>query len=727
MKTCRIVWASSFVIAAVVSFGSPGARADGTRADGAGAELATSSHTLITQTPDERNRVTLVGNTHPLPAAAEDLGALAVNLPLEHMHLQLQRAPADEQAVADFVSSLQDRGSSNYHHWLTSAQFGERFGLATADIDRITAWLTAHGLTVNFVYPNRMVIDFSGTAGQVAAAFHTEIHRVVADGAAHITNVRDPQIPAALAPAVAGIVSLHDFRGRNRHVSKPRYTAGGGNYWIAPADLAVIYHFNPLFDAGIIGKGERIATIEDTNLYADADWSNFRRIFDLAKYTSGKLVVEHPAAAGKAACANPGVSSNGDDVEAALDVEWASAAAPGATIVLASCDSTQTTDGLYIAIQNLVNSSNPPPIISISYGVCETQDGAAENRAFKSVYQQAVAESISVFVATGDAGAVDCQYPGDNGATVGIGVNGWASTAYNVAVGGTDFSDVYSGTTANYWKTSNTANGSAKSYVPETPWNDTCASSLLARYNTGSALTYGSSGFCNNARKYGTSYRSLGGGEGGPSGCATGAPATPSVVGGTCKGTPKPGWQSGLVGMPTDGVRDIPDIALFASDGTAWSHQYMLCFTDTSNDGTANCNGDPSSWAAGGGGTSYSTPIAAGLQALINQHAGGPQGNPAPIYYQLAKAEYGAAGDANCNASKGAEIAGGCVFVDVTLGNDTADCTGIHDCYRPSGAFGVLATTDRAYEQAYSAKVGYDFPTGIGSPNAYNLVEKWPK
>ncbi len=68
------------------------------------------------------------------------------------------------------------------------------------------------------------------------------------------------------------------------------------------------------------------------------------------------------------------------------------------------------------------------------------------------------------------------------GATHGIGVSGFASTPYNVAVGGTDFGDTYAGTNSTYWNAANTSTyGSAKSYIPEIPWNDSCASALLAK------------------------------------------------------------------------------------------------------------------------------------------------------------------------------------------------------------------------------------------------------
>ena len=129
----------------------------------------------------------------------------------------------------------------------------------------------------------------------------------------------------------------------------------------------------------------------------------------------------------------------------------------------------------------------------------------------------------------------------------------------------------------------------------------------------------------------------------------------------------------------------------------------------------------------GGGGTSYATPIVAGIQALINQSTGAKQGNPAPTYYKLAATEYGASGSASCNSSKGNQIASTCIFNDVTFGDDDADCTGTENCYLPSGTYGVLSTSNSSYSAAYKAQTGYDFPTGIGTINAANLVNNWPK
>jgi subtilase family serine protease len=683
----------------------------------------------IVQPINEADRVALTGNTHPEARAANDRGTVANDFAMDHMLLQLKRSPEQELAVQQFVGELQSAGSPNFHHWLTAQEFGERFGLAKSDLDAVTAWLESHGFRVNVVYPSGMLIDFSGTAAQVRKAFQTEIHYLAVKGERHIGNMSDPRIPAALVPVIAGVVSLYDFRPHTMHhlrKANKEFTSvdilGDVTYAVVPADLAKIYNLNPLFSAGISGQGQTIVLIEDTDVFSASDWTTFRQTFGLSGYSSASFTQVHPPAPPPLPgnnCAAPGVVA-GNDAEAILDAEWASASAPSAAIEMAACKDTSTTFGGLIAIQNLINATTPPPsIMSISYGQCETVNGAAANAAYNSAYQQAVAEGVSVFVAAGDSGGAGCDNSAAE-ATHGIAVSAFASTPNNVAVGGTDFSDTFSGINTTYWNSTNTPTfGSALSYVPEIPWNDSCASALVSAYE-GFSQTYGSSSLCN-APLLGSLLESTVAGGGGPSQCASGTPSTAGVVSGSCAGWPKPSWQT-VLGNPGDGVRDTPDVSLFAADGL-WSHFYVFCWSDTANGGAA-CGSDPSTWA-GGGGTSFASPIMAGIQALINQKAGGPQGNPAPVYYQLAAAEYGASGNSSCNSDKGNIVGAGCIFYDVTSGDMDVDCAG-PDCYLADGAVGVLSTSTTSFAPAYGTNVGWDFATGIGSVNAANLVNNWP-
>jgi len=678
---------------------------------------------LIGRPIDANKLYTIAGNTRPEANAQNDRGRVADTFALDHMLLQLQHSPEREQALRSFIDQLHDSKSPNFHKWLTAVEFGKNYGPAARDIETISQWLRSSGFTVNTVYPSGMTIDFSGTAGQVSAAFHTEIHKLSVNGKDHIANMSDPRIPEALVPVVAGVVSLHDFRPRSMRKPHAQYTAtfeGTTFQLMTPADLATIYDLNAAFNAGYTGQGQTIAVLEDSDLYANSDWNTFRQVLGLSSYRSGSLSTINPAPpSGSSNCSDPGATA--DDNEATLDAEWSSAAAPDASIVVASCADTDTSFGVFIAAQNLINASDPPQIVSVGYSSCEAENGAIGNAAYNSIYQQAVTEGVSVFVAAGDAGAASCD-DGASAATHGINVNAIASTPYNVAAGGTDFADTSLGTNSTYWNSSNSSTyGSAISYIPEIPWNDSCAGSILAVF-AGYTVGYGPSGFCGSALAQEADYFVVGAGGGGPSGCATGAPAENLVVGGSCQGYAKPSWQTGVAGNPNDGVRDMPDVSMFSADGV-WGHFYVYCFTDPNNDGSP-CEGDPINWAPGGGGTSYASPILAGIQALVNQKMGGAQGNPNPVYYKLA-----------------ASSAASSVFHSITTGDIVVNCAGEINCFGAgfvargratpvtgfAGGNGALSTTSGAYTPAYAAAAGWNFAIGLGSVDAYNLILNWSK
>ena len=677
---------------------------------------------LITEAIDESKLVTLSGNTRPEARRREnDRGIVPDSKPVEHMFLQLRRPPTLEGEFVHLINEMHDKSSPNFRHWLTPQQIGDQFGLAQQDLDTIKSWLESKGFTVHYVYPTRMVMDISATAGVIRQALHTEIHNLEVNGQPHWANMSDPRIPKALAPAIVGIVSIHDFRPHPMYKKAiPGYTSGS-LYALLPADIQVIYNVDPLLRKGIQGQGQTIVVVEDSNVSSTTSVTKYRSTF-LSKYATPALVQSHPTGTG-GTCSNPG--TNGADVEADLDAEIVSAIAPLATINVASCSDTGSSAASFgglIALENLVSAGSPPAIVSMSYGQCEAVNGAAGNAAYYNAYQSAAAAGVSVFVSSGDESATSCSADAAS-YTTGIGVSGWTSTPYNVSVGGTDFEDTYNATKGSpaipistYWGSTNTVtDGSAKSYVPEIPWNDSCASYLVFNY-AGASAPYGTSGYCNSG---GTGDRSTASGSGGPSGCATGTPSTSDVVSGTCAGWPKPSWQAGILGNPADGVRDIPDVSLFASNGI-WNHYIIIC-------GTGSCSGAPSgsSWE-GLGGTSASSPMMAGIQALVNQKWGIRAGNPNPTYYAIANAEFGASGNSSCysiNQPPRRGLGTDCVFYDITQGDIDVNCTGTHvNCYMPSGTDGVLSTQTLTGVTVLTAGSGYtSAPTcTIAAPSNLN-------
>jgi subtilase family serine protease len=694
-------------------------------------QSSSAPHALITQKIDETDLVTLTGNTRPEVRTARDMGPVSNSLQLSHMYLQMKMSPEQKVDVAALANRLHDPSAAEYHKWLSLAEIENRFGPSQDDIRTVSDWLESHEFTVNVVYRANGVIDFSGSAGSIREAFHTEIHNLDVEGAHHIANISDPRIPAALVPAVYGVTSMNDFRPHTNLMRRTQFDTGNPEFpqALVPGDLATIYDINPVYKAGITGKGQTIVVVEDSDIFTADDWNTFRNTFGLtSRYPFGSLTQLHPQSSNSfgATCDDPG--TNPDDGEAAVDMEWASAAAPNAAIIVATCADTNTNFGGFIAIQNLLTTiAAPPGIISISYGEAESKDGSTFNTYIDRLYELAVLRGVSVYVSAGDSGA-DASDQFRVAATRGLNVSGWAISAFDVAVGGTDFSDTFLNANSTYW---NSTNGpffaSAKSYIPEIPWDDSCAGEVVSLFV--GLPPYGPTGFCNTS--VGENFLIVAAGSGGASSCFSGAPTIFGVVGGTCAGYPKPLFQFLAAGIPNDHVRDIPDITMFASNGF-WGHYYVFCYTDPAGGGSPCVAGHPELWP-GAGGTSFGSPIMAGVQALINESVGTHyQGDPNFVYYSLNAIQNAFVGETRCDSNLGATVDSRCVFHDVTFGDMTVNCLPdvsagqTFNCFLDGATNGVLSLSNTSYEPAYPAKPGYDFASGIGSVDVFHLVGSWP-
>ena len=656
---------------------------------------------------DDANVVTVRG-AHPSAIAfAADKGAVDTAMVLPHVVLNLKRPPALQAAFDRLVADQQKAGSPDYHHWLTPAQLRD-YGPVKADINKVSAWAQSHGLTVNSVSPSGMTMDVSGRVDQLNTAFHTEIHNYVLKGEAHIGNKADIAIPAALSPVLAGATLSNFFPKPNMVARSPNYTlpiSGGPTYYaVVPTDFATIYNLKPLLNGTsqigtpITGAGVTIAVIEETDILSK-DFARFRNYFGLSGY-KGTLTSLHPGG-----CGDPG--RNGNEGEAAIDAEWSSAAAPDATIVEASCPSSATVFGVESTLQNMVETAaSPATIYSISYGGCESGNGLTFLQGWSNLIEEGASEGISIILSSGDSGSACDRNVIDNN---GLGVNGLAANPYDLSVGGTDFYDTALNQDSTYWSAHNSqpGHGSALSYIPEIPWNNSCASPVLSKFNGATSPI----AYCNS-----TTQGPIQNGVGGTGGYST--------------YYSKPDWQTtSLLGMPNDGARDQPDVSLFAANGI-WGHFYLICMSDAANGGAPCDYKGTAAFNQAFGGTSVAAPAFAGILALeaefkTLQGASPLLGNPAPRLYQIAQLQY-----ANsillkqCNSTLGKNISNSCVFNNVTVGNIDQACNkGTPNCTTNGNPVGVLrGTINGKTVDAWPATRGYSLATGLGSVNAANLL-----
>ena len=501
----------------------------------------------------------LTGNTRPMLALAQDEGEVSSVQALPRLAIHFAMTSQQREDLDQLLRQQQTPGAAQFHKFLAPEEYGARFGLHPEDTAKITAWLEDEGFSDIQVARSRTFVSFTGTAGQAQTAFHTAIHRYVVNGESHYANVSDPLLPKALEGAVESVRGLHDFRMRPQGIKRirPHFTSNiSGNHFLTPDDFATIYNIQPLYQAGFDGTGVKIAVVGQSDIQL-SDVRAFRTAAGLSP-NDPTIVVNG---------ADPGIQS-GDESESDLDVEWAGAIARNATVIFVTSQNVE--DSITYAIDN-----NVAPVLSISYGLCESELGTAESNTEASEYQKANAQGITVVAAAGDAGAADCDtgYP----ATHGLAVDVPSSLPYVTGIGGTTFNEG-SGT---YWNTNNNSyGGSALFYIPEVVWNDSSPTNKLSAGGGGASII--------NA---------------------------------------KPAWQAG-VGVPNDGARDVPDLAFAASPD---HDPYLICSDGKCVNGFRNTD----TYLDTVGGTSCGAPSFAGIMALMVQ-ALGAQGNINPHLYTLA-------------------------------------------------------------------------------------------
>src|SRR5438270_4991664 len=143
----------------------------------------------IAGTVNNGSRVALPGSIGGHARHSADLGLAPADRKLESLSLRFSMTPAQQADLNQLLAAQLDPSSPNYHQWLTSEQFGARFGLSSSDLAKVSSWLTSQGFSITGVAKSSTFITFSGTVGQVQQAFGTTIHNVSYDGEAHITNL----------------------------------------------------------------------------------------------------------------------------------------------------------------------------------------------------------------------------------------------------------------------------------------------------------------------------------------------------------------------------------------------------------------------------------------------------------------------------------------------------------------------------------------------------------
>lgn len=607
------------------------------------------------------NRIAVPNTISGRVKHATDMGGAPSNKILTGVTLRFSMTIEQQAALSQLLSDQQNPSSPRYRQWLTPEQFAAQFGLSSTDLAAVSNWLTSQGLTVTGVARGGTFIQVSGTVGQIESAFNTSIHTLDSRGERNISNVTDPQLPAAIANVVTGITGLNDFKAkpRLRHIKADFTSSTSGDHYIAPGDFYTIYNVTPLlggtnvtgtstwvksaYNIAVLGQVQ----LAPTGTSGIPDVTAFRSASGLSTNLPTQ-VLDGISPGYPSNCLTSTASSCDDLAESDLDLEWAGAVSPSSAIA-------------FVYSQNIFNSSltyavdnNIAPIVTMSYGLCEADFGPATMAAFNQLFQQANAQGQTLINSSGDDGATTCDGDyADYPAVLGLSVSFPASSPYVTAVGGTMFNEGSATGATTYWSASNgTTSGSAISYIPEIPWNESSVSNGL--------------------------------GAGG---------------GGASSYFPKPAWQTGA-GVPNDGARDLPDVSFNAA---AIHDPYLYCSAGFCTSGYRNSSGN----LLVAGGTSFGAPSFAGVLALVEQKIGARIGNANPYIYGLAA------------------LSGNSVYHDITSGNNNSQCVpGTPNCTSTATeGYTAAANYDLAtgWGSVNVANMANSWtsatPTGVGAPS----------
>lgn len=636
--------------------------------------------TALAQKPEPRirgtimdaNREVLAGSRARVAQQGTDVGAVAPETTIPGITLVFKRSPEQESALEALLAAQQNARSPLYHQWLSPDAFRARFGVADEDIAATEAWLQSHGFRIDGAGADR--ITFSGTAAEVQDAFGTELHYYQVDGERHFAPEADLTLPAKVAAMTAAVLHLSDFRPKpevrvQTHPRSDFTSVSTQTHYLTPKDLFTMYDFPAALQQKFGGAGQGIAVVGQS--YVNTSNSSKVAVFqDNLTELDAITPVLVPGSGIEAV-------SPGAEEEANVDLEYTSGIAPNANIFYVFVGNNQNydvLDALAFAI-----TQDIAPVVSVSYGFCETSMSATELDQGNALLEQAAAQGQTVVAAAGDGGSTGCGSPGAGQWPLAVGYP--ASSPYVTAVGGTQMAaGTFASGASQYWAGAVTfdTKTSLLSYAPEVVWNEDSQLNGLAAGGGGVSTHFA-----------------------------------------------RPAWQSGVPGIASGAFRLLPDIALQAS---VESPGFLVCLD---NPFLLDSAGQPVSCSNGltsggnnyttSGGTSFAAPVFAGFVAILNQmkQASG-QGNINPALYQLAStpASYSSvfhditSGTNACVTGVGGCVAPGSSAYAAGLGYDEATGLGSIDFAHLAGAWplsapaNMLVTTTQIVSPGYTALPG---------------------
>ena len=317
----------------------------------------------------------------------------------QQISLMLSLKLPDRAAAQSFVRSVSDPKNAAYGRYLTPSQFGERFGVASADYEDLISWATSNGLQVKPTAA-RTSVTVTGSATKIEQLFATKLTQYnTPSGRVGFAPSQTPVMPAALGSKVASVIGLSNakqiaslYRLADRNPVQPNDTGTGVDGGLSPADLQKVY--NIPIPALSTASPQTIALFEQGGFRA-SDVDAFRNHYGL------RDVPVVPVSVNGSGTGEVG----GVDVEAVLDIDCVLGTNPNLAKVLVYEDADD--DFALAVVEGLtaIAEDNLAQVVSVSYGFDEDFATDAEETAVETTLIQMAAQGQSVFVSSGDNGA----------------------------------------------------------------------------------------------------------------------------------------------------------------------------------------------------------------------------------------------------------------------------------------------------------------------------------
>jgi subtilase family serine protease len=417
--------------------------------------------------PARAKKAAQVLHNHVRPAVsngrAARVGPMSKN---QRLRLAIILPLRNQTELTSLLKRLYDRSSPDYRHFLTVAQFTERFGPSKSDYQSVVKFARSKGFAVASSPTNRMLVHLDGTVSQINKAFHVTMtnYRHPTENRIFYSPDREPSLD--LSVTVAHIAGMNNFS-----LPKPKFKRAPPNFrrnsvGSGPSGAYLGSDMRAAYYGGttLTGSGQAVGLLE-------FDGYNMSDVTASFAGQSNTVPIHNVLLDGATA------GSDGDDGEQVLDIVQAASMAPSLSQVRVYIAPGNSQIGVGdVDIFNQMATENIAKQLSCSWGW-----NPDDTTQLDPIFQEFAAQGQNLFVASGDAGAYTGTNATDNSYP--------AESVYVVAVGGTDL----------------TTNGAGGPWQSETAWADSGGGPA----DDGFAIPSWQAGVANSANQASTTVRNV--------------------------------------------------------------------------------------------------------------------------------------------------------------------------------------------------------------------------